>query len=150
MDDIDTIVNDLDEREKRDRRVDAPTFAVPGAEAYAPGAQDLPVVPFEHFAKLDLRVATILEVEDVPGARKPLYRLKIDVGELGTRQLVAGIKAVYAKEDLIGRQIVIVANLEPRKIAGILSHGMLLAAEDGEAVGLLSPDREFRPGSKIG
>ena len=71
-------------------------------------------------------------------------------GELGVRQLVAGIKSFYSKEELIGRNIVVVANLAPRKIAGIESQGMLLAAEDGEQVALLKPDRDFRAGTKIG
>lgn len=107
-------------------------------------------IPFTHFAAIDLRVAKILDVEEVPGARKPLYKLRIDVGELGERQLVAGIKAFYSKDELIGRKIVIVANLAPKPIAGIPSQGMLLAAEDGSEVSLLQPDRDMREGCRIG
>jgi methionine--tRNA ligase beta chain len=159
--DIDSIMDDINEKERRDAAANAPqqdytpnTASEPYGHQPSEAAEKEPnaegIIPFGHFAAIDLRVGRILEVEDVPGARKPLYKLKVDVGELGMRQLVAGIKAFYTKEELIGRQIVIVANLEPRKIAGILSHGMLLAAENGNDVSLLSPDREFRAGSKIG
>ena len=107
-------------------------------------------IKYDDFAKLDLRVAKILEVEEVEGADK-LLKLKIDVGELGERELVAGIKQHYNKEDLIGKQIVIIANLEPRKMKGIESQGMLLAAvsEDHSKVVLLQPDKDIESGSKI-
>lgn len=107
-------------------------------------------IPFDKFAACDIRVAEVIGVEDVPAARKPMWKLRLDVGELGTRYIVAGIKPWYTKEELLGRLIVIVANLEPRKIAGEMSQGMLLAAEEGEEnVVLLSLDRKIRPGAKI-
>ena len=85
-----------------------------------------PTVSFDDFAKLDLRVATIVEVADHPNADKLLV-LQIDLGNQ-RRQLVAGIKSMYPPEALLGRQIAIVANLEPRKLRGVESKGMLLAA----------------------
>ena len=105
-------------------------------------------IPFDDFAKIELKVAQIKACEDIEGADK-LYRLIIDVGE--ERQIVAGIKQHYAKEELIGKKIVIVANLEPRKLRGNVSHGMLLAAsnEDKTSVVLLTLDRDIPNGSSV-
>ncbi len=86
-------------------------------------------ISFDLFKQIDLRVAEIKACEDVPGADR-LYKLTIDIG--GERQIVAGIKAHYTKEELIGKKIAVVANLEPRTIRGLTSHGMLLAASDPE------------------
>ena len=124
--------------------------AEPARQQAATALTSSDTIPFNHFAAVDLRVAEILDVEEVPGAKKPLYRLRINVGELGERYLVAGIKAFYSKEELIGRRIIIVANLQPKPIAGMMSQGMLLAAENGDDVSLLQPDREMPPGCKIG
>jgi methionyl-tRNA synthetase len=105
-------------------------------------------ITFDDFMKLDLRVAEIKTCEDVPGADK-LYKLTIDLGE--ERTIVAGIKLYYAKEELVGKKIAVVANLEPRTLRGIESHGMLLAAssEDKSSVVLLTLDRDITNGSKI-
>jgi methionyl-tRNA synthetase len=105
-------------------------------------------ISFDYFKKMDLRVAQITECDDVAGADR-LYRLTIDAGQ--ERQIVAGIKPYYRKEDLVGKRIVIVANLEPRTLRGITSHGMLLAAssEDRSAVVLITPDREIPNGSEV-
>ena len=105
-------------------------------------------ITFDYFVKMDLRVAEIKVCEDVPGADK-LYKLTIDIGE--ERTIVAGIKLYYSKEELVGKKIAVVANLEPRKLRGIESHGMLLAAssEDKSSVVLLTLDRDIANGSKI-
>jgi methionine--tRNA ligase beta chain len=105
-------------------------------------------ISYEDFAKLDLIVARIKEVEDIEGADK-LLKLKIDVGELGERTICAGIKQNYDKEELVGKQIVIIANLKVRKLKGIESQGMLLAAVDDKEIVLLSPEKEIREGSKV-
>ncbi len=108
-------------------------------------------VSFDEWSKLDLRVAEIKQAEDIEGADK-LYKLIVDVGELGERVLCAGIKQYYKKEDLIGKKIIIIANLKPRVIRGIESKGMLLAAvsEDHSKVILLAPDSEdAEPGMRI-
>lgn len=105
---------------------------------------------FDDFSKLDIRVGRIIEVEDLEGARKPIYKLKVDIGELGIKDIAAGIKDRYAKEELLNKLVVVVANLEPKSIAGFLSEGMLLAGEDGDILSLITPDRELRPGSRIG
>ena len=89
-------------------------------------------------------------VEDIEGADK-LYKLSIDVGELGERTICAGIKEHYKKEDLKGMKIVVVANLAPRKMRGIESQGMLLAAvsDDHSKVLLVSPGKDAEPGMKV-
>jgi methionine--tRNA ligase beta chain len=105
-------------------------------------------VTFDDFKKLDLRVAEIKACEDVKGADR-LYHLTIDLGE--ERHIVAGIKAHYGQEELIGKKIIIIANLEPRTIRGITSHGMLLAASEADksAVVLITPDRDIPNGSTV-
>ncbi len=105
-------------------------------------------ITFEEFVKMELRVAEIKSCEDIEGADK-LYRLDIDAGE--ERTIVAGIKQHYTKEELVGKKIVIVANLEPRKLRGIMSRGMLLAAsnEDKSSVVLLTLDKDIPNGSKV-
>jgi methionyl-tRNA synthetase len=98
------------------------------------------------FSRIDLRAAKIMDVEDHPNADR-LYILEIDVGQLGKRKIVAGIKPDYKKEELLGKSIVIVANLKPATIRGIESKGMLLAAQDKEGISLLDP--RSPPGSEI-
>lgn len=104
-------------------------------------------IGLEEFQKLDLRVARIIDIEDHPKADK-LYVLKIKIGE-EIRQLVAGIKSHYKKEDLINKRIIIIVNLKPAKLRGIESNGMILAAEDDGKVVLLTTDKEIKEGSKI-
>lgn len=88
------------------------------------------MVSFTDFKKIELKVAKILEVEEIPGKDK-LYKIKIDLGD-EQKQIVAGIKPFYTKEELKGKNIVVVANLEPAVIAGVKSEAMLLAAKDNE------------------
>ena len=105
-------------------------------------------ITFDEFQKMELKVAEIKACEDIEGADK-LYKLTIDIGE--ERTIVAGIKQYYTKEELTGKKIAVVANLEPRKLRGILSHGMLLAAsnEDKSSVILLTLDKDIANGSRI-
>jgi len=107
------------------------------------------MITIEDFHKLDLRVAQIKEVEEIEGAAR-LYKLKIDLGT-EERQLVAGIKAHYTPEELVGKKIIVIANLEPAKLRGVESQGMLLAAstEDKEQVVVLTVDKDVPNGSKI-
>ena len=104
-------------------------------------------ISFEDFAKLDLRIATILTAEKVEGSDK-LLKLQIDLGT-EQRQLVARLAGVYAPSELEGRQIVVVANLEPKKLRGVESQGMLLAADAAEGPVLLMPDKEVPPGTRV-
>jgi len=106
-----------------------------------------PEISYDDFAKLDLRVATVLEARPHPNADK-LLLLRIDVGDQ-QKQIVAGIRGHYQPDELVGRQIVVVNNLEEVVLRGEESSGMLLAASDGEAIVLLGPDRECRPGAPI-
>jgi methionine--tRNA ligase beta chain len=109
------------------------------------------IATFDDWSKLDLRVAQIKEVEDIEGADK-LYKLTVDVGsEIGERTLCAGIKQHYSKDELQDRKIVMIVNLAPRKLRGIESQGMLLAAssEDHSKVILINPSEDSEPGMKI-
>ncbi|MHA1240314.1 MAG: methionine--tRNA ligase [Promethearchaeota archaeon] len=108
---------------------------------------DKDLVSYEDFKKLDIRIAVIDEVEKVPKADK-LYKLSISLGE-EKRTLVAGLAEKYKIEELKGKSIAILANLEPRKLRGILSEGMLLAAVDGDIVSILTPDKDIPSGAKI-
>jgi methionyl-tRNA synthetase len=107
----------------------APATSVPSPlESPAPAS---PQITIDDFAKVELRVAQILVAERIPKADK-LLRLEVDLGEFGKRQILSGIAEWYAPEDLIGRRIVVITNLAPRKMRGLESHGMLLAASHGE------------------
>ena len=108
-------------------------------------------IKFSDWQKLDLRTGKILKIEDVEGAVK-LYKLSVDLGkERGKITVVAGLKPHYKKEELKGKNCVIFTNLEHRKIKGIESQGMILAAvnEDETKVFMLQPDSEIELGSKI-
>ena len=107
------------------------------------------MISFKDFQKLDLRVATIKEVEDHPNADKLLI-LTVELGSEGERQLVAGIKGAYGMDELKGKQIIIASNLEPATIRGVESKGMLLAAEGeiGKPI-LIVPDKQTTPNAKI-
>ncbi|MEM7681739.1 MAG: methionine--tRNA ligase subunit beta [Planctomycetota bacterium] len=111
-------------------------------------------ISFDDFVKIDLRVATIVEAELHPNADR-LLKLQVDLGE-ERRQLCAGIKGAYDPDALVGRQIVVVANLAPRKIRGEESNGMLLAAsvadEDGgdKQLTLITPGDAMPPGATVG
>ena len=102
----------------------------------------------QDFMALDLRVAQIQEAENHPDADR-LFVLKIDVGEEEPRQLVAGIRAGYSAEELVGKKIVVIANLEPATIRGQESQGMLLAAKDENGIALLSPEKDIAVGSQV-
>jgi methionyl-tRNA synthetase len=103
--------------------------AAPPTEATAPPTPS--VIQIDDFIKVELRAATVLEAERVPKADK-LLRLKVDLGEAEPRQILAGIAQHYAPEEVIGRKIIVVANLAPRKLRGLESNGMLLAASVGD------------------
>ena len=101
----------------------------------------------EDFRKLELRVAQIIEVSDHPNADKLLI-LKVDLGER-QKQVVAGIKAFYTKEELVGKQVVLVDNLDPVILRGVESQGMILAGSDDLLLAVLSPDKQLKLGSIV-
>ena len=104
------------------------------------------MITIDDFKKVELRVAQVMNAERVEGSEK-LLKLQVDMGE-EKRQIVAGIGLVYEPETLVGREIIVVANLEPRVLMGIESQGMLLAASNDHPV-LLMPEKEVAPGSVI-
>lgn len=113
-----------------------------------------PTIAYDDFAKVDLRVATIMTAEHHPKADR-LFRLQVDDGSGTQRQICAGIRGHYEAADLVGKQIIIVANLEPRIIRGESSNGMLLAASDltngqeERGVVILGVQRPVPPGSPV-
>lgn len=110
-----------------------------------------PIIEYDDFAKLDLRVARILEASEHPNADRLLV-LTVDLGD-EQRQIIAGIKGYYDPQELLGKQIIIVANLAPRKMRGLESQGMLLAAVAGgeqvQDVILICPDKDVPPGTAV-
>lgn len=113
-----------------------------------PDPKPLEAIKYEDFVKIDLRVAKVLEARPHPNADK-LMLLQIDLGDV-QKQIVAGIRAHYTPEQLVGRRIVVVNNLEPAILRGETSNGMLLAASSGDKVVLLQPDDpEALPGSRV-
>lgn len=105
------------------------------------------MISFDDFKKLEIITARVEEVRDHPDASKLLI-LKIDTGE-AKKEIVAGIKNYYSKDDLVGKNIVIINNLEPAVIRGIESSAMLLAAQDENGISIIIPDRPVKPGSKV-
>ncbi len=105
------------------------------------------MVTIDDVKKLGLRIGEIVGVEDHPNADK-LYVLKVKLGE-EERQLVAGIKKYYSPEALLGKKIVVITNLKPAVIRGVESQGMLLAADSGELVSLLTVDKDVPSGSEV-
>jgi methionyl-tRNA synthetase len=101
----------------------------------------------DDFRKLELKVAQIKEVNDHPNAER-LYVITIDLGDK-TKQIVAGIRPYYNKDDLVGKQVVVIDNLEPVVLRGVESQGMLLAAQDEEGICIVSPERKARLGSIV-
>lgn len=105
-------------------------------------------IKLSDFQKLDIRVGRVIEAQPIQKSDK-LILLKVDIGS-EVRQLVAGLRPYYKPEDLIGKEIIVLANLEPKQLMGYTSQGMLLAAvEDGKPV-ILVPEKEVKVGAKIG
>ncbi|HTE30078.1 MAG TPA: methionine--tRNA ligase subunit beta, partial [Chryseolinea sp.] len=105
-------------------------------------------ITFEDFAKLDIRVAKVLEAEKMPKSNK-LLKLKVDTG-IDTRTILSGIAQHYSPEEMVGKQVTIIANLAPRKMMGIDSQGMILMAEDADGkLKLVQPNEIVSPGSTV-
>lgn len=105
------------------------------------------MVTYEEFRKLELKVARIQEVTEHPNADR-LYVLKIDLGD-SQRQVVAGIRNSYKPQELVGKQVAVITNLEPALIRGVESQAMILAASDESGVVILAPQREVKVGSTV-
>ena len=104
-------------------------------------------IRYDEFKKLDIRVGKIKRVKNHPNADK-LYIVELDDGNSG-RTLVAGLKQYYKPEELEEKYVIYIANLEPKPLRGVISNGMLLAADDGEVVALLKPDKQIKVGAKV-
>ena len=102
----------------------------------------------EDFQRIELRVGVITAAQDHPNADRLLV-LTVDIGDGTPRQVVAGIKGSYAAADLIGKRVVVVANLKPATLRGVESQGMVLAAQDGSQLALVSPERPVQPGGTV-
>jgi methionyl-tRNA synthetase len=109
--------------------------------------QDEQLIEYSDFEKIDLRVAQIISAVRVEGTKK-LMKMEVDIGT-ERRQIVAGIADQYTPEEIVGKKIVLVANLKPATIRGVESRGMLLAASEGESLALVSLDRQLLPGAKV-
>lgn len=106
-------------------------------------------ITFEDFTKVDLRVGTIIEVNNFPEARNPAYQLTIDFGDLGIKKSSAQITTLYSKEDLLNRQIVAVVNFPKKQIAKFMSECLVLGAVNGKDVILLNPEVKVKNGSTV-
>lgn len=116
------------------------------ASSAAPAAPTL--ISIEDFQRLALRVGVVTAAQDHPNADKLLI-LTVDLGEGSPRQVVAGIKGSYQASELVGKRVVVVANLKPAKLRGVESQGMVLAASDATSFVLVSPERSIGPGSTV-
>lgn len=107
-------------------------------------------ISFEDFLKVDIRVGTIIEVNDFPKARKPAYQMKIDFGDLGIKKSSAQITHLYTKEELLNRQVTSIVNFKPRQIANFMSECLVLGVynDDGHVV-LLQASKEIKNGEQV-
>jgi methionyl-tRNA synthetase len=128
---------DLKERQRQEQaKTEEPSMNVPIK----------PEISIDDFAKIDLRVATVVSVQPVPRAKK-LLQLEVDLGE--RRTIVSGIAGSYDPEGLVGKQVIVVANLKPAKLMGVLSKGMLIAASDASGVTVATLDKTVAPGTPL-
>ena len=109
---------------------------------------EFPEITIDDFMKVKLVVGKVLAAEEIKKSKK-LYKLTVDCGEENPRTICAGIKAYYAAEELVGKSVVVVANLKPAKLGGVMSEGMVLAAGDDDVVALLKPEKDMAPGTLI-
>tara|TARA_Y100001968_G_C18805772_1_gene457761 strand:- start:21 stop:359 length:339 start_codon:yes stop_codon:yes gene_type:complete len=107
-------------------------------------------ITWQDFAKIDMRVGTIIEVNDFPEARKPAYQLRIDFGkEIGIRKTSAQITKRYTKEDLLGKQTIAVVNFPKKQIANFMGECLLMGAVDGDEVTIIQPEASIENGLKV-
>ncbi len=121
--------------------------AAPQTPPAVQAAAAMELIGIEDFMKVDLRIGRVVAAERVQKSDK-LIKLQVDIG-FETRQVVAGIGKSYTPEELVGKSIVVVANLKPAKLMGIESQGMLLAGSSGDLLAVATFDRETKPGSRV-
>ncbi|AEH01772.1 MULTISPECIES: tRNA-binding protein [unclassified Lacinutrix] len=106
-------------------------------------------IQFEDFTKVDIRVGTIIEVNDFPEARNPAFKLVIDFGDLGVKKSSAQITTLYKKEELLNRQILAVVNFPKKQIGKFMSECLVIGAVDGKDVMLLNPEEQVKNGTPV-
>ena len=106
------------------------------------------MITIQDFSKVEMKVGKVLSAEDHPDADK-LVVLRVDVGEQSPRTAVAGLKGHYSNEEMAGKNVIVVTNLQPARLRGVESNAMILAAQDGEHIVLLTLDRPASPGAKV-
>jgi methionyl-tRNA synthetase len=126
----------------------APKPAPAKQSATAAPAGPAASIEYADFAKLDLRVGKVLSAQPIPKKDKLLH-LQVDLGESAPRTIVAGIAQAFKPETLVGKSVIVVANLAPKSLAGLMSHGMILAAGDEQILGLSAVDRDVPPGTRV-
>lgn len=107
------------------------------------------MITFDDFKKVDMRVGTIVDASINKGARKPAYKLKVDLGELGIKNSSAQITSVYKPEDIIGKQVICVVNFEPIKISEVKSEVLVLGLDTDLGVVLLTTERNVTNGKRV-
>ena len=109
------------------------------------------MITWDDFEKVDMRVGTIIEINDFPAARNPAYQLKIDFGELGLKRSSAQITSLYKKEELLHKQVIAVVNFPPKQIGNFMSECLVMGVYgENKEVTLIQPERSIKNGSKIG
>jgi len=128
----------------------AAATSAPSGAATSAQAQQFELIDIELFSKIKLRVARIESAEALPKSKK-LLKLQLDLGHLGKRQILAGVAQFYSPEALVGKKIVVVANLKPAMMMGTESQGMMLAGSspDGTKLAFLSPEQDLPEGSEV-
>lgn len=107
------------------------------------------IITFEDFTKVDIRIGTIIKVDDFPKARKPAYQIHIDFGDLGVKKSSAQVTSLYKKEDLLNKQVTAVINFKPMQIADFMSECLILGIQNGEEVTLLKSNDEIKNGEVV-
>ena len=108
------------------------------------------MVTFDDFLKLDIRVGTIIKVEDFPKAKRPAYKLEIDFGDLGVKKSSAQISDLYQKKELVGKQILAVVNFPKKQVADFMSEVLVLGVYSKDGVVLIEPNKHVNNGEKLG
>ena len=137
----------LDEAKKLEEVANDIFKPVEEAKEEEPEEEKVPEITIDDFAKVQLKIGKVLECKPVEGAKKLLVS-QIKIGK-EVRQIVSGIASHYSPEDMVGKKVVVVTNLKPAKLRGVLSEGMILATMDGDTLSLLAPDKDVADGSSV-